>query len=373
MRFGFNRHVVALTAVISVVGAPVAIACTGISLEAQDGTTIVARTVEWALGDADHDTLVLFPRNYEFVGQTPEGYNGLTWTGEYGFVSLSAYGEPYGPDGMNEVGLYVGMYYFPDFASFEAYDSSQGDSSLSVGDFMRWMLSNFSTVEEVRENLDKVHVVNVDDPRFGGAALPFHWKIADPTGESIVIEITDGGKIEIFNTVEGVITNSPGYGWHLTNLRNYLGLSPVAEAPTVLDSQVFAPLGSGSGMRGLPGDFTPPSRFLRALAFTASARPLEKSQDAVFEAFRILDNFNIPVGSTGAPGEIATDIESATQITTVSDLDNKLFYFHTMSDRQVRMLDLNKIDFGSIEMQLITSGASTKQTIREVTPNEGSL
>jgi hypothetical protein len=44
-----------------------------------------------------------------------------------------------------------------------------------------------------------------------------------------------------------------------------------------------------------------------------------------------------------------------------------------MSDRQVRMLDLKKIDFGSIEMQLITSGASTEQTILEVSPNEGSL
>ena len=29
----------------------------------------------------------------------------------------------------------------------------------------------------------------------------------------------------------------------------------------------FAPLGGGSGMIGLPGDFTPPSRFVRAVAF----------------------------------------------------------------------------------------------------------
>jgi choloylglycine hydrolase len=346
----------------------VANACTGISLEAKDGATVVARTVEWALSDADHDTLVLFPRNHVYEGQTPDGYNGLTWTGRHGFVSLSAYGQPYGPDGMNEAGLYVGMYYFPDFASFSEYDPTMADRSLSVGDFMRWMLSNFATVAEVRANIDSVRVVNVDDPRFGGAALPFHWKIADPSGDSIVIEITNGGNVQVFDSFLGVITNSPGYDWHLTNLRNYLGLSPVAELPMELDGTVFAPLGAGTGLRGMPGDFTPPSRFVRAVALTASARPLATGNDAVFEAFRILDSFNIPVGSTGAADRIATDIESATQITTAADLDNRLFYFHTMSDRQVRLLDLGTIDFDTIEMQMITAGASTTQTVREIVP-----
>jgi choloylglycine hydrolase len=360
------RHLASSCMILCLSAVSGAQACTGISLEAGDGTTVVARTVEWALSDADHDTLVLFPRDHAFEGQTPEGYNGLAWTGRYGFVSLSAYGQPYGPDGMNEAGLYVGMYYFPDFASFAEYDAAEAGQSLSVGDFMRWMLSNFATVDEVRANIDSLRVVNVDDPRFGGAALPFHWKIADPSGDSIVIEITDGGKVEVFDSFLGVITNSPGYDWHLTNLRNYLGLSPVAELPVEVDGAVFAPFGAGTGLRGLPGDFTPPSRFVRAVALTATARPLPTGEEAVFEAFRILDSFNIPVGSTGAAGRIATDIESATQITTASDLDNRLFYFHTMSDRQVRLLDLRKIDFGAIEMQMITVGASPQQTVREI-------
>ena len=345
-----------------------AIACTGISLNAANGASIVARTVEWALSDADHDTLVVFPRQHSFVAQTPEGLNGLSWKGKFGFLSLGAYGEPYGPDGMNEAGLYVGMYYFPDFADFAPYDPKQAARSLSVGDMMRWMLSSFSTVAEVRASLAQLRVVNVEDPRFGGAALPFHWKVQDASGQSIVIEITDGGKIQVFEGFMGVITNSPGYGWHLTNLRNYLGLSPAAALPVELAGQVFSPLGAGTGLRGLPGDFTPPSRFVRAVALTASARPVATGEDAVFEAFRILDSFNIPVGTTGAPDRIAKDIESATQITTAADLDNRLFYFHTMSDRQVRMIDLKKIDFRTPGMRTITQGATTRQTIREIKP-----
>lgn len=347
---------------------PPASACTGISLNAENGASIAARTVEWALSDASHDTLVSFPRKHDFIAQTPEGLNGLSWTGKYGFISLTAYGEPYGPDGLNEAGLYVGMYYFPGFADFAPWDRAQAARTVSVGDLMRYMLSSFSTVEEVRAGLADVRVVNVEDARFGGAALPFHWKVQDETGASLVIEITDGGEVAVYDGFLGVITNSPGYDWHLTNLRNYLGLSPVAALPVEIGGEVFSPFGAGTGLRGLPGDFTPPSRFVRAVALTASARPLQTGEEAVFEAFRILDSFNIPVGTTGAPDRISTDIESATQITTAADLDNRLFYFHTMSDRQVRVVDLKKMDFQTPGMRMITSGAGRSQTVRDITP-----
>jgi choloylglycine hydrolase len=345
-----------------------AAACTGISLNSADGGVVCARTVEWALGDAHHDTLVLFPRNHAFTALTPGGENGLKWTGRYGFVSLTAYGEEYGPDAVNENGLYVGVYYFPGYASFAPYDAAQAGQSLSVGDFMRWMLSSFKSVEEVRANQDKVRVVNVADERFGGAPLPFHWKIADETGASIVVEIVDGGQVKIHDALLGVITNSPEYGWHLTNLRNYLGLAGAPRQAVNLDGRSFAPLGGGTGLMGLPGDFTPPSRFVRALALTASARPLATSEDAVFEAFRILDNFNIPVGATAASDKIAKDIASSTQITTASDLKNRVLYFHTMDNRQIQKLDLKKIDFGTVKHQVLGQGAVRKQAVHEFAP-----
>ena len=210
---------------------------------------IAARTVEWAVGDAHHDTVVLFPRNQEFTGLTPEGGNGLKWKGKHGFVSLMAYGQEYRPDGMNEAGLYVGMYYFPGFASFQTYDSAKTGQSLSVADFMRWLLSSFKTVAQVRANLAQVRVVNVEDARFGGAALPFHWKIADKSGACIIVEIVDGGKMKIYEAVLGVITNSPDYDWHITNLRNYLGLG----GTQVDDHPVGCEAGSARRRHGVVG------------------------------------------------------------------------------------------------------------------------
>lgn len=351
---------------LSIAASP-ALPCTGISLTAGDGAVVVARTVEWALSDAEHDSLTLFPRGHGFTAQTPEGHNGMRWTGRHGFVSLRAYDQDYGPDGMNEAGLYVGMYYFPGFADFAAYDPAESGRSMSVGDLMRWMLSSFQTVAEVRAALEGVRVVNVDDPRFGGAALPFHWKVADPTGAAIIIEIIDGGQVRVHEAVLGVITNSPTYDWHVTNLRNYLGLTQGAKATLTLDRVELAPLGAGSGLLGLPGDFTPPSRFVRAAAFTASVRPLATAEDAVYEAFRILDSFNIPLGSLARAGEQATDIPGATQITTAADLTNRVLYFHTMANRQVQKLDLKQIDFGRIRQQVLDSGARRTQAVHDIT------
>lgn len=343
-------------------------ACTGISLRAEDGTVVVARTVEWALSDASHDQVVVIPRGKKFVGLTPDGENGKKWVGKNGFVSLMAYGEPFGPDGVNEHGLYVGLYYLPGFAEYKKYNTKEASNSFSVGDSMQWLLSSFNTVDEVVENFAKVNVVNVEDKRFGGAALPFHWKISDPGGKSIVIEMVEGGKVKIYDAFLGVITNSPTYDWHLTNMRNFLRLSPNQNPTIKIGNMNLSPLGGGSGMVGLPGDFTPPSRFIRAAAFTASCRPLKNSTDAVSEAFRILDSFNIPLGAQLAPESIPKDIVGATQVISASDLTNRVYYFHSMHSRQVNKIDLKQIDFATVK-QLIISDSSTRTFVtKDITP-----
>ncbi len=360
-----RRMLAAILAAVLVFTGP-ASACTGISLRAADGGVVVARTVEWALSDAAHDRLLVIPRRHAFVASTPEGQNGMRWQGRHGFVTMTAYGQPYGPDGMNEAGLYVGMYYLPGFADYAPYVAADAPRTLSVGDFMQWMLSSFATVDEVRARLGDVSVANVDDPRFGGAALPFHWKVADSSGRSIVIEIVEGGTVKIYDAFLGVITNSPTYDWHLLNLRNFIGLTPVPRAGVTIGDAELRPFGAGSGMVGLPGDYSPPSRFVRAAALTATARLLATAQDAVFEAFRILDSFNIPLGAIAPARDIPRDIEGATQITSASDLTNRVYYFHTMSNRQVRSIDLWKIDFERVRPQTIEDDLARSRSVREL-------
>jgi choloylglycine hydrolase len=346
--------------------APQSLACTGITLNSTDGNIIVARTVEWALSDAQHNKILIAPRNKVFKGLTPEGSNGHKWTGKYGFVSITAYDQPYGPDGLNEEGLYVGVYYLPGFAEYAEYSKKDASTSMSVGDFMQWMLSSFKTVDGILKNINKIKVVSVKNKDFGGAELPFHFKIADAKGNSKIIEIIEKGKIKIYEPYLGVITNSPTYDWHILNQRNYLGLSTMPKDSKKFDNYQVSPTGGGSGFLGLPGDFTPPSRFVRAAAFTATARPLKNAEDAVFESFRILDNFNVPIGAQLPKSRIPEGVASATQVTTSSDLKNKVFYYHTMWNRQIRKIDLKKIDFAKVKEQIIDDDKSRKNTLKEL-------
>ena len=90
-----------------------------------------------------------------------------------------------------------------------------------------------------------------------------HWAITDAAGKQIVVEYV-GGSLHVYDAPLGVMTNSPSYDWHLTNLRNYINMRPVAWPDMKISGMVLKPIGMGSGMLGLPGDITPPSRFIRA-------------------------------------------------------------------------------------------------------------
>jgi choloylglycine hydrolase len=357
---------ICITVLLTVLTPVMVYPCTGITLKSKDGGVVVARTVEWALNDAQHNKILIVPRDKTFVGQTPEGYNGKRWKGKYGFVTLTAYNQSYGPDGMNEHGLYVGVYYLPGFAEYSIYNAAEKSESMSVGDLMQWMLSSFKSVDEILTELDKVIVVDVKNEEFGGAALPFHFKITDSDGNSRIVEIVNKGEVKVYESYLGVITNSPTYDWHLINMRNFLQLSPNPQQNLKIENLELSPLGGGSGMIGLPGDFTPPSRFVRAAAFTASARPLATSRDAVFESFRILDNFNIPLGAQIPAGNIPSDIVSATQITTASDLKEKIFYYHTMWNREIRKIDLKQIDFSRVKEQIIDDDQERSNRTKDI-------
>jgi choloylglycine hydrolase len=343
-------------------------ACTGITLCSKDGGVVVGRTVEWALSNAHLNDILVVPRNKQFRGLPQKNLSCKEWTGKYGFITMTAYGQDFGPDGLNENGLYVGVYYLPNYADYADYNVEDANKSISLGGFMQWVLSSFKSVDEVIKNLNSIKVVKVDSKEYGGAPMPFHMKIADASGNSKIIEIVNNGEINIYDPFLGVITNAPTYDWHLTNLRNYLNLSTSPSKSMTFGKHTLKNLGGGSGLIGLPGDYTSPSRFVRAATFSATCRPLETSIDAVFESFRILDNFNIPIGAHVPNDKIPEEMQSVTQITSSSDLKNKIYYFHTMGNRNIRKIELNKIDFSTVKETVIKDITGNNQEIKDVTP-----
>ena len=95
----------------------------------------------------------------------------------------------------------------------------------------------------------------------------------------------------------------------------------------------------GAGMHGLPGDFTPPSRFIRAVAFSQSEVQAATADEAVLKAFHILNQFDIPLGSVRDKTDGGVEL---TQWTAVSDLKNLRWYFKTYDDQSIRMVDLKQ-------------------------------
>ena len=98
-------------------------------------------------------------------------------------------------------------------------------------------------------------------------------------------------------------------------------------------------------MLGLPGDSTPVSRFVRAVAFTSTLVPPKDVEAGVNEASRILNNFDISRGVV-REGESPENYHlSFTQWTTIGDIKNKRYYWWTEYNRRMRMVDLTALSF----------------------------
>jgi choloylglycine hydrolase len=348
------NRMIAVGLVVFLAGSAPASACTGIRLKAADGGVVTGRTLEF--GFFIPTDIVAIPRGQAFTSKTTIG-PGLTWEGKYATVGAALQGSDYLIDGINEKGLAVGLFYFPTFASYAKTTSNNQPRSVAIIDFGAWLLTNFVTLDEVRAAVgpDGVAIAPTLAPGFPPEPQPVHFVVYDKTGASIVIEPLDG-KLKVYDNPLGVITNSPNFDWHMVNLRNYVALNPRNVPPVTIDGTTIRQMGQGSGMLGLPGDFTPPSRFVRATVFSATAVPSKNAGEAVLQLFHILNNFDIPVGVAREEhdGVIHTDY---TMLTTARDPQALKYYWKTYDDQTIRSVNLNAIESNAkAVLRVSTSG-----------------
>ena len=317
-------------------------ACTGITIRAKDGSCIVARTIEWG-GSNLNSRYVVVPRGYTQQSYVPGGTDGMKFSARYGYVGLAVEQEQFVAEGLNEAGLSAGLFYFPGYGQYEDFNPAKKSATIADLQLVPWVLGACSTVDEVKEAVEKVHVVSI----YPGAST-VHWRFTDLSGRQLVLEIV-GGEPHFYENKLGVLTNSPGFEWQLTNLNNYVNLYAGAASDHSFGSIQLAPFGAGSGMLGLPGDVTPPSRFVRAAFFQTTAPQPDSALHAVLQGFQILTNFDIPIGVEFADGKIPADIPSATQWTAASDMVNRRIYYRTMYNSAIRCFDLRTIDFARVK------------------------
>lgn len=283
---------------------------TGIFLIAGDGSRVPARTSH-ITSDQKDIGLVIVPRGAE-LSSSDEG--GLEYDSIYGYVGIYEGQESCVVEGVNETGLSAGAFDYNISCINTEMISERRSRTLSDKDVVSWILSQFSSIEQIKDEIRSVDVVasNTD-------FISVHWRIADSEGNSAVIEFVNGSPC-FYDDVRGVITDAPDYQWQLANLETYLDeLS-----------------GKGSGiLQNLPGDNSSSSRFIRAFCLQTSTAVPETGMDAVVSAFRILDSFYDPASVSE-------------QFTCASDLKSMKFYYKTSFDCSLRCVDLMKIDFHKV-------------------------
>ncbi|MBP7074219.1 MAG: choloylglycine hydrolase family protein [Rhabdochlamydiaceae bacterium] len=327
-------------------------ACTDLVIQTQDGAYINGRSLEFAL--PLKSKITLNPRGMKNQSKAPNNEKGLSWTSKYGYLSIDVLDEGLTTDGINEAGLSVGVLWFPG-VEYPQPPSGLGSNAIVLQDVADWLLGNFSTTAEARTSLAKINIWAESIQSLG--IPPVHLAVHDAQGNHLVIEFVEN-RVIVTNNPNGVMTNFPKLEWHLTNLRNYINLSPLNAAPLTINGVMLAPTGQGTGLHGIPGDWSSPSRFVRASFFKSFAAPVATAALGINLMEHLLNTFDIPIGAVRADDNPA-DFEQ-TQWIVIKDLKNKVLYYRTYEDLTLRYIDLKKLDF--------STGPNTQSILMESTP-----
>jgi choloylglycine hydrolase len=303
--------------------------CTDLRLTRLDAYKVSARTLDFAFETQSKVEIV--PRGQQWTATQCADGGAIEWSNSLGFVALSFFGfDNYFADGLNEAGLSVATLWLPE----TRLPTAPVQGSQPAIDFINlagWLLGTCATVAEVKAALMSVRIWDAPVSMLWPQGRPMpealkpltHWtatehlSIHDAQGNDLVVEFVDE-QTRIYDNHVGVLTNSPEYPWHVTNLRNYIGLTNVEDKPYNLLGMPVVATGNGTGLLGMPGDVTPPSRFVRATVLTQVVQDAADARDAVNQAFHSLDLVSVP-RSLAASGDY-------TQWYVARDHANKVLY-----------------------------------------------
>lgn len=329
-------------------------ACTSLVLSGNDGGRIYGRTMEF--GIPLHSLAMQMPRGYANQGIGPDGTpgTGKGWVSKYAVIGANALGLPIYVDGVNEKGLAGGLLNAPNTARYQDVPAGQESNSIAPQQLLNYALTNFATVEEVRQALPTIYVSNAPLKEWGGtpkARMTLH----DAEGGSIVVEYLDG-RLVITDNVIGVMTNDPPFAWHLANIGNYVNLSGHDKKALEVKGTVLPPASSGNGLKGLPGSMLSSDRFVRASLFVLNTPGNASTDVQRTRAWHILNNFDIPFGSiyldasSGYGG--GADSYEFTEWTVVADLKSKTYRIRSFENPGILTLDFKSFDLDGKDIVL---------------------
>ena len=320
-------------------------ACTAINLTAKDGTVIAGRTMEWSM-EMKWELLAL-PKGTPIDISAPSDLKlpATKLSSKYAFVGIAPgvlQGAPAFLEGQNEVGLGMSGNFLPEFTQYQSV-TAEDSEYVSIVNFGRLTLGMFGSVKELRTEIPKYKVWYDPSEVKGLQTKPWlHFVFTDRSGESIVIEFVKGQMV-IHDNVADVLTNSPTYDWQLLNVRNYLSLSDASDRSVMLDGKNVTEIGQGGNLLGMPADYTPPSRFVRAAYLKSFATQPTGSSEAIQLMGHLLNNVDIPLGVAKTKDGDQT-ITDYTQWVAIKDLTHNQWKIANYANRtNFIQIDLDQI------------------------------
>lgn len=222
-----------------------------------------------------------------------------------------AEGYPLYYDALNEMGLAMAGLNFPHSARYPP--AREGAEQTAIYALIPTLLGGCATVDEAVAQLGRVPLCDRPlSPDYPTATL--HWMLADKT-RAVVVESTAAG-LQVYDDPVGVMANEPPFPHQLKHWADYAHLSH--REPAVTPPR----LGRGSGCLGLPGDYTSPSRFVRAAFGAVGTIP---GEDPVGQFFHLMSTVEVPRGAVVLPDGRPV----VSHYTCCMDLKNGEYYYRT--------------------------------------------
>ncbi len=311
--------------------------CTAVRFNDDKGNMYLGRNLDWSTGYGEK--VVITPKGYNyhsaFLGDiTPKN----------AIIGMAIIEEnvPLYFDCANEAGLAVAGLNFPGYAEYEK-DAVPGKTNVAAYEFPLWIAMNFTTVEEVKAALKNTAIIAKPINEKYPVSL-LHWIIGDKT-QSIVVEYTKDG-LQIFDNDVDILTNQPGYAWHKENLRNYMNLSSPQPESVKWGKAEMTAFGSGSLMRGLPGDYYSPSRFIR-VAYLNTHYPVKSTEEE--NVARLFHTLTGVAMIDGAAAMATGDFEKTVYTGGFSAATNS-YYYNTYEDPAIKQTKLSDYDTSGTEL-----------------------
>lgn len=250
--------------------------CTAVSLVR--GSHYFGRNLD--LSYSYRETVTVTPRSFPFsfrmMGELPS---------HHAIIGMAFVQENYPLyyDAVNEKGLAMAGLMFADTACY--HRPEEGKDNVSPFEFIPWILGQCAGLEEAKVLLSRLNLVSIDFSK----ELPLsklHWIISDKTG-SLTVESTKDG-LMVYKNSAGVLTNEPAFPFQQNHLSLFRDLSVKEPAHPVFTK--------GSGAFGLPGDFTSPSRFVRAAFLRENLLTGETEEERINGFFKVLEGTAVPKG-----------------------------------------------------------------------------